>query len=341
MQYYYNYSILSPEQQALLVRNNKIDNIKRTVSGLGFAVFAAELTFQILYIILMLFINLTGVSQTEYFTENYVTITELFHGTVLFTGMFIVGLIYCALSNTKLSSIIKFEKVKKSNLVLYVLLGISIAYLGNILTSLLLSNFEAIGIYNNLSDNQLENNNLGYVVLTFVTAVTPAFAEEFLFRGVILGKLRKYGNSFAILGSAFLFAFMHGNLVQIPFAFVGGVFFAFITVKTNSLLPAMIIHFFNNFLSCVLEIVGTFCDDYTYNIFALLLFTFVFLAGIFAFVMLSIKDKKLFNINNEIDEAKEFTLKEKAKFYFLNIGMIFTLVILSLETLSSIGFFTG
>lgn len=341
MQNYYNYSVLSPQQQALLMRSNKIYNIKKTISGLCFAVFTAELIFQLLYTILSLFLLFSHASQTEFFKENYVAISELFHGTVLFTAMFAIGILYCKLSNTRLDSVIKFEKVKIPDLILYVLLGVSIGFSGNILTSLFLSSLEAIGINSNLPETQLNYNNFGFVIMTIVTAVVPAFAEEFLFRGVILGKLRKYGNTFAILASALLFGLMHGNLVQIPFAFVGGVFFAFITVKTNSLLPAMIIHFLNNFISCILQIIDELCSDYIINLSNLLIFTIIFALGVLSFIILSINDKKLFKINNETDEAKEFTLKEKFKFFFLNIGTIFAIVILLLELISNISFYAG
>lgn len=341
MQYYYNYTVLSPQQQNLLTLHNKKRNIRKTLSGLGFAVFAAELTFQILYTFLFLFLKLTGVSDNEFFNDNYLAITELFHGTVLFTALFVIGLTYCGLSNTKLSSIIKFKKVKKSNLVLYVILGLSIGYLGNILTSILLSSFEAIGINNNLADTETSYNNFGFLIMTLVTAIAPAFAEEFLFRGVILGKLRKYGDTFAILISSLLFGLMHGNLVQIPFAFIGGVFFAFVTVKTNSMLPAMIIHFLNNLSSCLLQYIQDNFSDYVINLSSVLVFAIIFALGILAFIVLSIKDKKLFSINNESDEAKDFTLKEKFKLFFSNVGTIFALVLLLLETLSTISFSTG
>ncbi len=338
MQYNYNYTVLSPEQQLLLARNNKIINIKKTISGLGFAVFSAEIVLQLLYTLLYLFLAISPASKTEFFQENYVAISELFHGTALFTAMFVIGFLYCQLSNTKLSTIIKFKKIKATNLILYVLLGVSIAFLGNIITSILLSNFEAVGIKSNLPDTELNYNNLGFVIMTLITAVVPAFAEEFLFRGVILGKLRKFGNTFAILCSALLFGLMHGNLVQIPFAFIGGIFFAFITVKTDSLLPAMIIHFLNNFLSCILQIISELCSDYIINITSMILFLLIFASGILSFIILSIKDKKLFKINNETDEAKEFALKEKFKFFFSNVGIIFAIVILLLELISSISF---
>lgn len=337
----YNYTVLSPQQQNLLILNNKKRNIRRTLSGIGFAVFAAELIFQVLYTFILLFLELTGVSDNEFFNDNYLAITELFHGTVLFTALFVIGVIYCGLSNTKLSSVIKFEKVKKSNLILYVMLGLAIGYFGNILTTILLSNLEAIGITSNLDNTVGPYNNLGFLIMTLVTAVVPAFAEEFLFRGVILGKLRKYGDTFAILSSSLLFALMHANLVQIPFAFVGGVFFAFITVKTNSLLPAMIIHFINNLLSCILQYIEDNLSDYVINFSSILIFAIIFALGVFAFIILSIKDKKLFSINNEADEAKEFMLKEKFKFFFSNVGTVLAIVFLILETLKTTNFSTG
>jgi hypothetical protein len=80
-------------------------------------------------------------------------------------------------------------------------------------------------------------------------SVIPAFIEETVFRGVILGSLRRYGNFFAIFTSAILFALMHNTLIQLPFAFSLGILFGFIAIKTNSLLPSMLIHFMNNFIS--------------------------------------------------------------------------------------------
>ena len=75
------------------------------------------------------------------------------------------------------------------------------------------------------------------------TAIVPAVFEEFAFRGVVLNKLRKFGDSYAIIMSAVLFGLMHGNLSQIPFAFILGLVIGFIAVKTNSIIPGILIHF--------------------------------------------------------------------------------------------------
>lgn len=43
-----------------------------------------------------------------------------------------------------------------------------------------------------------------------------------LFRGYFLRLLRPYGTWFAVIVTAILFALMHGNILQIPFAFLVG-----------------------------------------------------------------------------------------------------------------------
>ncbi|MBR3844029.1 MAG: CPBP family intramembrane metalloprotease, partial [Clostridia bacterium] len=84
-------------------------------------------------------------------------------------------------------------------------------------------------------------------------AAVPALVEELAFRGIALGMLRRYGDIFAIVVSALLFGMLHGNLIQIPFAFFVGVILAYTVVRTGSIVPAVIIHFINNAMSCLLS----------------------------------------------------------------------------------------
>lgn len=80
----------------------------------------------------------------------------------------------------------------------------------------------------------------------------PALVEEIAFRGVALGVLRRYGDKFAIVGSALLFGLLHGNFVQIPFAYFMGLILGYTVVRTGSIVPAMLIHFINNAMSCLI-----------------------------------------------------------------------------------------
>ena len=232
LNYYNQQNHIFPEQYNYILRDNKISDIRKTLSGLGFLLFASEIVFTLLGIVEQQFIQLPSLLSVNFFVENFFAIHEFWHGIMLFTSLFIVGCFYCLMSNTKFKEIIMFNKVKPTKLIGLIFFGLGIAYVGNVLTSLLLGNMSAIGIENSGGSSDLETNILTFIVSTFITAVTPAFAEEFLFRGVILGKLRKYGDGFALLISSLMFALMHCNIGQIPFAFIGGVVFGFVTIQT-------------------------------------------------------------------------------------------------------------
>lgn len=70
-------------------------------------------------------------------------------------------------------------------------------------------------------------------------------AEEILFRGLILRKLEPHGKRFAVIMSAFAFAVFHGNLVQIPYAFLVGLILGYVAVEYN-ILWSMVLHMINN-----------------------------------------------------------------------------------------------
>lgn len=105
-------------------------------------------------------------------------------------------------------------------------------------------------------------NQFGKSILTMLDAVSgdsstvsmflySAFfapvSEEILFRGFVLRSLRPYGKRFAILGSAFLFAMFHGNLIQAPYAFAAGLVLGYCAVE-YSIVWSTLLHVFNNFI---------------------------------------------------------------------------------------------
>lgn len=69
--------------------------------------------------------------------------------------------------------------------------------------------------------------------------------EELIFRGLLLRLLEPWGKRFAIVASAVLFGLFHGNLVQIPYAFVVGLVLGVVTME-YSIGWAMVLHMTNN-----------------------------------------------------------------------------------------------
>ncbi len=85
-------------------------------------------------------------------------------------------------------------------------------------------------------------------IMFFFVAVTAPIFEELIFRKLLLVPLRRYSDWFAIIVTALIFGFYHGNFDQMPYAFVVGMFFALLAVNTNSVIPSMILHVANNTL---------------------------------------------------------------------------------------------
>lgn len=86
----------------------------------------------------------------------------------------------------------------------------------------------------------------GKVVVAVVVTLMTGLLEEFAFRGIILTKLRKYGDVFAIVTSSAFFGLMHRNWIQGVNAFAIGLIFAYAVIATGSLWTSIILHTLNN-----------------------------------------------------------------------------------------------
>lgn len=89
--------------------------------------------------------------------------------------------------------------------------------------------------------------------IVMITLIGPVF-EEILFRGAITKiLLKQYSPAKAIVISALLFGFIHGNPVQIIGAGCIGLLLGWIYYKTASLIPCIMIHVINNSSSVFLS----------------------------------------------------------------------------------------
>lgn len=100
------------------------------------------------------------------------------------------------------------------------------------------------------------------VIMYMTIGLAPAFAEEYLFRGVIYGNLRPFGRTQAILISSALFALMHQNIGQLFYTFVGGIAMALMYELTGSIWCGIFFHLLNNEFSVLTEVLyyGKFGD---------------------------------------------------------------------------------
>lgn len=96
---------------------------------------------------------------------------------------------------------------------------------------------------------------LEIALLLISTAVIPGIVEEIMFRGIILTNLAPYGRGMAVVTSALLFGLMHMNPAQFFYTTIMGLALGYIYLKTKSIWLCIIIHFTNNALGVIQQII--------------------------------------------------------------------------------------
>ncbi len=87
------------------------------------------------------------------------------------------------------------------------------------------------------------------LILLLLTVVAP-FAEEVVFRGVIMGSLqRRYGPTWAIAGSGLLFAFVHVQPATVFAIVFVGLALGWVAMRYQSIWPSIIAHSLFNAVS--------------------------------------------------------------------------------------------
>lgn len=309
-------------------------NLRNNFSKIGFSLL---FSFVILYLASygIMFITTPGIKNPQ----NSFVISNLISAMASILAFIPAGFFCCAISKEKITSLISFTREKKESLGYILIASFAFFMLSNYMTNLFLGNMDLIGIPVNQSSSGFEKSWINLVVYILSVAVIPAMTEEFIFRGVLLGILKKYGESFAVVTSALLFGLMHQNFVQLPFAFVGGLVFGYITIYTGSIVPAMAVHFANNLFSCIFtslpKYIGNTPSEIIYSAAVLL----SLILGVYSVYKLSKKDKGLARFKRGTD-AKYSDLmrteKEKYKYFFQSFGiLVFTILLLGISVCNS------
>lgn len=83
---------------------------------------------------------------------------------------------------------------------------------------------------------------LSLILATVFLGIVTPLGEEFLFRGAVANALLRYGRIIAVVGSAIIFAVMHGINFVFPAALIAGLVTAEIFRRSGSIWPAVVVH---------------------------------------------------------------------------------------------------
>ena len=166
-------------------------------------------------------------------------------------------LLFSIINKQKAGQTLKFFEYKKisAKAWLIALLAGFVVYFLNLYVASFFDNI--IGLFGyRFSSSGSSNGTLsvGWLLLNIVTtAILPAICEETAHRGMLLKGSSAMGYGRAIFLSAILFGLLHMNIEQFFYATILGALMGYVTVLSDSIFPAMCIHFMNNFMGVYLS----------------------------------------------------------------------------------------
>ena len=234
------------------------------------------------------------------------------------------------------SDLIPTEKLPFGRICLWVGFGMLCCIGADYVVGILVVIFDSFGHTLTQPETAPPNTLFSCIVSVVSTAVVPALCEEFSLRCCSLGLVKKYGKGFGVFCVSLVFGLLHGNVIQLVFATLVGIILGFVTVKTDSIIPAVLIHAFNNGMAVAGDVFvyafGESADEYSTYV----LFAFWFIVGVFCTAILAIKGQLKRNIQNVTYEPySNSPLKKVATFFFVP-GMIIPFLFLIFETMMSV-----
>ena len=155
----------------------------------------------------------------------------------------------------QIRNMLKFGSTKR---VLILLLGIPIVVTIIDFVLTIVYGIAWIGIFGEPSTNtdlgtNWESSTVDIALLFLSVAIVTPIVEELMFRGYILDAInRKHSDWTAIIWSSILFGLIHIDSFVVGQAFMGGIIYGWIRVRTGSLLPSIAGHMMWNMLALML-----------------------------------------------------------------------------------------
>lgn len=142
------------------------------------------------------------------------------------------------------------KKISGKILLISIALGFVLYFINTFVANAFASVIAAFG-FESLSSQASTKITYGLLLKDLVlSCILPGICEEFLHRGIMLHAGKKHVNTkYCLIISSILFGLMHLNIRQFFYAAILGFLMGYVTLVADSIIPSIIIHFMNNFLS--------------------------------------------------------------------------------------------
>lgn len=124
-------------------------------------------------------------------------------------------------------------------------------YIGSIIGTVVTFIIEAVIGYSTTTGLEELLAGVDLRIVAVYTVIIAPIGEEFVFRKLMIDRLRKYGCFPSILLSALAFGLMHGNFKQFFYAFAVGSIFGYVYYHSGKIYLTMAMHAVINFVGSV------------------------------------------------------------------------------------------
>ncbi len=200
--------------------------------------------------------TLAGLDEVNIEIVTNVIFTFLVQVVFLFVCPFLVYKFYLKGKTSSFLAVSNVKPVSVKVCLLAVLVGLFAPVFSMFINLIVNMVFLSIGVSMPSSETILpEQFNFGVLLLNILlTAILPGICEEIFNRGIVLSGFRSMFSEWAvILLGGLVFGLFHQYIFQTFYTGAFGMVIVFVTLKTKSSLPAMIIHFTNNFVAVISE----------------------------------------------------------------------------------------
>ena len=153
---------------------------------------------------------------------------------------------------------LRLNSISYDTLIQTIMLSLGVIILSDELDRIIQSFFPAPEYIVDLNGLLRPETFLGFILLFIAVAIIAPIGEELLFRGFFQQVLEKHWKDVtrAILMTALLFSMIHMNPYWFAQIYILGVILGFIAWKTQSVLPALILHGMNNTMAMLFAFVN-------------------------------------------------------------------------------------
>lgn len=280
-----DYRMIAPELDTpqsylpLIPSPNEATRIRRffslTFLTLIFGFLAAMTVHTALRLLISVILQQVDLRAVGELPQNYSSIRSLyFNDSSLSYAVtlisFLIGnlaalLVGCKLTGVRMRDCFRTRSLRAANLISYVLLGLWIQLVTGHLAQWVQILMKQLGVRSFAPQITVSGPLHRTAVLALYCCVVAPVTEELLMRGLVLKNLCRVSQRLGIVLSALLFAIMHENVPQMLLAFPLGVLLAYITIRHNSVTPAICVHICVNTVEFLMQLGNEYLPTRTFS----------------------------------------------------------------------------